>query len=223
MMDRNRHTFPGNAMPLPVLDPVQIRVLGCLLEKQMSTPEYYPMTLNALVNACNQSSNRDPVMQLDEAAVSDALESLREEGLVWFVSGSGRVQKYDHRLRERFSLAEQEVAVLCELLLRGSQTPGELRSRTARLYAFTDLAEMEAALQCLAEAEDPIVVRLPRAPGSREARCAHLLGGSVEHDGPIMTPSRASDLQVLKDEVVGLKAELAELREAFTAFRRQFE
>ena len=215
-------------MPLPTLDPMALRVLGALLEKQMSTPEYYPLTLNALLNACNQSSNRDPVMRLDESAVLEALDVLRDEQLAWEVrSAASRTTKYEHRLRERFELTEQEAAVLCELMLRGPQTPGELRSRTQRLYAFQDLSEVEAALDCLASGTDALAMKLPRQPGSREARFAQLLGGS---DDPRATqplgelrefesPAQPS----LREEVAALRAELASLRADFEAFRRQLE
>jgi len=222
-------------MPLPVLDPVSLRVLGALLEKQMSTPEYYPLTLNALVNACNQSSNRDPVMVLGEEEVLAALDNLRDEKLAWAVNAAGaRTVKYEHALREHFELSEQEAAVLCELILRGTQTPGELRSRTARLYPFTDLPEVEAALSCLMEMEAPMVARLPKQPGSREVRYAHLLGvfsdpretqpirmnavADPRETRPIHFPS--PELQELRDEVAQLKTELAAMRELIESLRK---
>jgi len=227
-------------MPLPVLDPPSLRVLGALLEKQMSTPEYYPLTLNALVNACNQSSNRDPVMALDEASVHTALDALRDEKLAWAVNAAGsRVTKYEHAIRERFDLSEQEAAVLCELILRGPQTPGELRSRTARLYGFTDLSEVDAALDCLMEGEDPLVVALPKQPGSRERRYEHLLGGQADprdtqpirvvsdprDTRPIsLTPiTRDSEVKELREDVARLRGEVAALAGALEAFRKQFE
>lgn len=206
------------------LDVCECRVLGCLVEKQLSTPEYYPLTLNALVNACNQSSNRDPVLALGEAEVRLALEGLRELDLASELSGAGaRVLKHEHRLEEALHLSVQEAAVLAELLLRGPQTPGELRSRCARMYAFADLAEVESAIQLLAEAEPPLLVRLPKAPGAREARVAHLLAGPVEGDAPA-APAAAAPGRVgqLEAEVAGLKAELAGLRAEFEAFRAQF-
>jgi len=215
-------------MSLPVLDPASLRVLGALLEKQMSTPEYYPLTLNALVNACNQSSNRDPVMKLEEEAVLEALEMLRVEQLTWEVRAAGsRATKYEHRLRERFDLTEQEAAVVCELLLRGAQTPGELRARTQRLYAFQDLAEMEAALECLTSGPEPLVMKLPRQAGAREARFAHLLGGE---DDPRATQPltglpgvEAIHPPSLRDELAALRGELAALREDFEQFRKRLE
>jgi hypothetical protein len=215
-------------MPVPSLDPTALRVLGALLEKQMSTPEYYPLTLNALVNACNQSSNRDPVMHLEEDAVLDGLEALRVEQLAWEVRSAGsRSTKYEHRLKERFDLTEQEAAVLCELMLRGPQTPGELRSRTARLYAFQDLSEVEAALDCLASGPDRLAVKLPRQPGSREARYAQLLGGSDDPratqplgEVPVLDGTAQPSL---REEVAALRAELAALRADFESFRKQLE
>jgi len=213
-------------MPLPTLDPMALRVLGALLEKQMSTPEYYPLTLSALVNACNQSSNRDPVMRLDESTVLEALELLREEQLAWEVRGAGsRTTKYEHRLRERFELTEQESAVLCELMLRGPQTPGELRSRTQRLYAFQDLSEVEAALDCLASGSEPLASKLPRQPGSREACFAQLLGGSEDPRAtqPLGELPGLEAPPSLRQEVAALRAELASLRADFEAFRRQLE
>lgn len=207
------------------LEPEECRVLGCLVEKQLSTPEYYPLTLNALVNACNQSSNRDPVLSLDEASVKTALEGLRAQDLACEVSGAGaRTLKYEHRLEETLHLSVQEAAVLAELLLRGPQTPGELRARCARMYPFPDLEELETGLQLLMEAEPPLVVRLPKAPGAREARVAHLLAGSLAFEGPspapaTLPPSRVAQLEL---EVETLKARLAGLREEFEAFRGQF-
>ena len=224
--------FLGVPMPLPVLDAMALRVLGALLEKQMSTPEYYPLTLNALVNACNQSSNRDPVMVLGEKEVLAALDALKEEKLAWAVNAAGaRAVKYEHALRERFELSEQEAAILCELMLRGAQTPGELRSRTSRLYPFTNLPEVDAALECLMELEEPLVARLPKQPGSREVRYAHLLGGLPDpretqpiapdsstdprETRPIQLPSseQLMEVQELREEVAQLRSELSALRE----------
>lgn len=203
-------------MALPTLDEVQVRVLGVLLEKQMSTPEYYPLTLNALVAGCNQSSNRDPVLRLEETTVLDALEALRAEGLVWVVQQAGsRATKYEHRLKERFDLSEQEAAVLGELLLRGPQTPGELRSRTHRMYAFPDLQEVEVALSILQEGEHRLVVKLPRAPGSREARFAQILGGAEDPRAtrPLDAAAGAApSLASLQAEVAALRAEVEDLR-----------
>ena len=215
-------------MPVPSLDPTALRVLGALLEKQMSTPEYYPLTLNALVNACNQSSNRDPVLRVEEDAVLTALDALRAEHLAWEVRGTGsRSVKYEHRLRERFDLTEQEAAILCELMLRGPQTPGELRARTQRLYAFLDLPEVEAALDCLDSGAERLAVKLPRQPGSREARYAQLLGGSDDPRATqplVVLPRIETPQQVsLRDEVESLRSELNALRAEFESFRKQLE
>jgi uncharacterized protein YceH (UPF0502 family) len=208
----------------PLLDPTEQRVLGCLVEKQMSTPDYYPLTLNALVNACNQSTNRDPVLALEEGPVQEALEGLRDRRVVWFVDAAGsRVQKYEHRIAEALGLSVQETAILAELLLRGPQTPGELRSRCTRMYAFQDLVEVEAALGVMLEAEPPLVARLPRQPGTKETRYTHLLGGAPELPAVAASapaPSRSSQLEA---EVAALKQEFLQLRDAFEAFRKQFE
>ncbi|MDX2153822.1 MAG: YceH family protein [Bryobacteraceae bacterium] len=159
------------------LDPIEIRVLAALVEKDMATPEYYPLTLNALVNACNQKSNREPVTSLAEQAVAGALERLRRRGLAFELSGPGhRVPKHGQRLTEALNLGRREAALLCELMLRGPQTPGELRSRAERLHGFSDLEEVESVLRKLAETAPPRVILLPREPGTREARWAHLLG-----------------------------------------------
>lgn len=209
----------------PPLDALEGRILGCLVEKQLSTPDYYPLTLNALLNACNQSSNRDPVLALDEQAALAGLEGLRRRGLLYEVTGAGsRALKYEHRLEEALHLSVQESALLAELLLRGPQTPGELRSRCARMYEFQDLAEVEAGLQALMEAEAPLALRLPRAPGAREARIAHLLSGVPEGDAPgapLATPP-PSRLGLLEAEVEQLQAQLAALRAEFDAFKAQF-
>jgi len=200
------------------------RVLGCLLEKHLSTPDYYPLTLNALVNACNQSTNRDPVMALDEAAVMEALQELRDCQAVWFVGAAGsRVQKYGHRLAESRGLSVQECAILAELLLRGPQTPGELRNRSTRMYPFPDLAEVEAVLELMLEAEEPLAARLPRQPGTKETRYAHLLGDPPEAAASPQAPAPPSRSAALEAEVAALKGELAQLRAEFEAFRKQFD
>lgn len=208
-------------MALPVLDSVSQRVLGSLLEKQMSTPEYYPLTLNSLLNACNQSSNRAPVMKLEEGAMEEALEVLRQEKLIWEVKSPGsRTIKYEHRVRDVFNLSEQEAALLCELLLRGPQTPGELRSRTARLYAFQDLAEVEAALDCLVNTETPLAIKLSRQPGAREARFAHCLG--VVEEIAMEAPTPEGRGPSVRDEIQALREELQALRAEFESFKAQF-
>lgn len=205
------------------LTPLECRVLGCLLEKQLSTPDVYPLSLNALLNACNQSSNRDPVLSLSEAEVQEAVASLLEKGLAehW----PGRVLKVAHTAKPTWNLSVQEAALLAELLLRGPQTSGELRTNTRRMYAFPDLAEVESCLAMLMEAEPPLVRRLPRAPGAREARVAHLLSGEPDLSGaPAETaPSaRVGRVEQLEADLASLRDELAELRSAFEAFKAQF-
>ncbi len=160
------------------LNDVEARVLGSLVEKDITTPDYYPLSLNALVNACNQKSNRDPVMNLDENAVRSALGTLQDKGLAGPAGGAdSRVPKFEHRLQEVFNFTRPELAVLCVLLLRGPQTPGELRGRTERMHGFGDLSEVQSALQRLIDREPPLVAMLPRQPGTKESRYAHLLSG----------------------------------------------
>src|ERR671916_2969867 len=161
------------------LDEVEVRVLGALVEKQLATPDYYPLTLNALVNACNQISNRDPVVSYDEQTVERAVDSLRGKNLVYVFYGSeSRVPKYTHVMTEIFRLSPPELAAICVLMLRGPQTVGEVRGRTGRLYNFADLAEVESTLERLAQREEPVVIKLPRQHGRKDARYAHLLGGT---------------------------------------------
>ena len=216
-----------------ILTPVEVRVLGSLIEKEITTPEYYPLTLNALTNACNQISNRDPVVSFDEKTVVRALESLREKQLVWMVTGVGRVPKYEHRFTEALKLAEQEAAVLCVLMLRGPQTTGEIRGRTGRLYEFKELEEVELTLQALMGASPPLVVRLPRQPGTKESRHAHLLAGQVQVEerevAPRMEPATLEVRQEnerlarLEEEIAQMRGELSELKQQFVDFKKQFE
>ncbi len=210
-------------MPDFDLSPLECRVLGCLLEKQLSTPDVYPLSMNSLLNACNQSSNREPVLALMEADVQEAVHSLITRGLAehW----PGRVLKVAHTAKPTWNLSVQEGALLAELLLRGPQTPGELRTNTRRMYAFPDLEEVEGCLAVLMESEPPLVVRLTRAPGAREARVAHLLSGEVVTSAPLgsQPPApRAGRVEQLEAEVASLREELVELRSAFEAFRAQF-
>lgn len=209
----------------PPLDALESRILGCLVEKQLSTPEYYPLTLKALVSAFNQSSNRDPVMVVDEETAVIGLEGLRRRGLLYEVNAAGsRTLKYEHRLEASLHLSVQESALLAELLLRGPQTPGELRSRCTRMYEFQDLAEVEAGLKALMEAEPPLALRLPRSPGAREARIAQLLSGPVEIDlpgAPAAAPA-PSRVALLEAEIDLLKTQLQALRAEFEAFKAQF-
>lgn len=214
----------------PVLNDIEARVLGALIEKDITTPEYYPLSLNALLNACNQKSNRHPVMSLDEDAVRDALRGLQENGLAGPVSSAdSRVPKYEHRLQEAINLPRAETALLCILLLRGPQTPGELRGRAERMYRFEELSDVHAALQRLAQREPPLVKMLPRQPGTKEARYAHLLSGEVEMAEPPPEPadvvSFADDERItrLESEIASLKVEIAEVRQQLQDFRRSFE
>jgi uncharacterized protein YceH (UPF0502 family) len=216
------------------LDPVAARVLGSLLEKDITTPEYYPLTLNALVNACNQKSNRDPVVSFDEDVVAGALERLRVEGLTGVVTGgSNRVPKHSHRFSEKLNLGRRELALMCELMLRGPQTLGELRSRGSRMYDFSDLEEVESVLRSLASREpDPLVVRLPHAPGTKEPRWAHLLSGepdipsgpSFDDEPPLAAAAPRTDrIAQLEAEVASLRSEIDDLKSLFQEFRKQFE
>jgi uncharacterized protein YceH (UPF0502 family) len=210
-----------------LLNDVEVRVLGALLEKEITTPDYYPLSLNALINACNQKSNREPVMELDENAVRDALLSLQEMHLAGSASGAdSRVTKYEHRL-ESFNFNRPQTAVLCVLLLRGPQTPGELRGRTERMYRFEDLEQVQSALHQLMEREPPLAAMLPRQPGTKEARYAHLLAGLVESSPVTAQTSRGHGdgdrVAQLEDQVRALQSEIAGLKEQFASFRKQFE
>ena len=214
------------------LNEVECRILGSLLEKEVTTPEYYPLSLNALVNACNQKSNRDPVMNLDEAVVRQTLRSLEGQSLVRSVSpADSRVTKYEHRLQEAFNFYRHETAILCLLLLRGPQTPGELRSRSERMHSFDDLGAVQSSLQHLMKREPPLVKPLPRQPGTKETRYAHLLSGDVaQADAELKVNADASERSVdgdrvrqLEEEINGLKNEVADLKQQFAEFRKQFE
>ena len=216
-----------------VLNPVETRVLGCLIEKELATPEYYPLTLNALTNACNQKSNRDPVMALEDADVVRALDNLRFQRLAHQSAEGVRVAKYCHNLDGLLRLEPQELAILAELLLRGPQTLGELRGRAERMAALPDLAAAEETLTTLAEREPPLVTRLPRQPGRKEQRYAHLLSGppeiSDEGTAAPVEPARArvmaenERITALETEVATLRDEVAELRAQLDTFRAQFE
>ena len=203
----------------PVLNDTEVRVLASLIEKESTTPEYYPLSLNALMLACNQKSNRDPVVSYDEDTVHETLESLRLKRLVRSAAGS-RVVKYEHSFLEVFNLGRRELALLCTLMLRGPQTLGELRDRSERMRSFSDLEEVEACLEGLMRL-DPhaLVKRLARQPGTKEPRYMHLLGGDAEP--PIRQPSERA--VPLEEQVESLRRELHELREEFSRFRRQFE
>lgn len=219
-----------------VLNEVEVRVLGALVEKQLTTPEYYPLTLNALTNACNQKNNRDPVVAFSEATVMQALESLRERNLAYVFYGStSRVPKYKHMLPEVFHLDEREVALVCVLMLRGAQTVGELKERAGRLTEFSSLSEVEESLSSLSQKDsEPLVIKLPRQPGQKEARYMHLLAGDVSADyltadasseNRTVEPrvSGAGKLAALEAEVESLKTEVAELRGRLEDFIKQFD
>jgi uncharacterized protein YceH (UPF0502 family) len=215
---------------MELLSDVEVRVLGALIEKDITTPDYYPLSLNALVNACNQKNNRDPVMRLDEEAVRTALESLQVRRLAGPASGAdSRVTKYEQRLQEVFNFDRRETAILCVLLLRGAQTTGELRGRAERMYRFEGLEDVHGALDRLSQREPPLVAVLPREPGTKESRYMHLFSGNT---APAETlPMRAAmsaagdddRLARLENEVAGLRQELAEMQEQLAAFRKQFE
>jgi uncharacterized protein YceH (UPF0502 family) len=201
------------------LDAAEARVLGSLLEKEIATPEYYPLSLNALVNACNQKSNREPVVSFDEDTVEAALTGLRAKQMAVRITGDGRVPKHGQRFTETLNLGRREAALMCVLMLRGPQTPGELRARTERLYAFDDLEAVESTLNRLAEME--MVTKLARQAGSREARFAHLLSGEVKI---VEEPAAASPHAPAHEErIASLERELASLRQEFEDFRRRFE
>lgn len=203
------------------LDPVEARVLGSLMEKEVATPEYYPLSLNALVNACNQKSNREPVVSYDDDTVEDALERLRSKGLALRSTGrDSRVPKHAQRFTEAYNLGRREAALMCVLLLRGPQTPGELRGRAERLYTFDDLEAVESTLNKLAEIG--FVKQLPRQPGFKEQRWAHLLSGDVEvsESAPPPVIERGPGD---RDRIAKLESDLADLRREFEDFKRRFE
>jgi uncharacterized protein len=211
-----------------VLDPIEIRVLGSLVEKQTTTPEYYPLSLNALVHACNQKSSRDPVVSYDEKTVMQALDRLRDKKLVWLFRGAdSRVPKYGHIFPEAFDLTNKEVAVMCVLMLRGPQTVGEVRGRTGPLYSFESLSDVEATLEGLIEREGQnMVMKLPRLTGMKESRYAHLLGGPIaveEIEVALRTESRTGKAQALEERVNNLQEEVAALRQELTGLKQQFE
>jgi uncharacterized protein len=217
-----------------ILNHLETRVLGSLIEKDVTTPDYYPLSLNALVNACNQKNNRDPVMNLDEETVRQALDTLQEKRLAGPTSSAdSRVTKYEHRLQEAFNFTRGETATLCVLLLRGPQTPGELRGRTERMHRFEDLTEVQSTLQRLMQRDPPLVRVLPRQPGTKEARYMHLLAGDVQDaadvaraPSPAFVPSNSGDtdrITRLENEIADLRKEVADLKQQLASFRKQFE
>jgi uncharacterized protein YceH (UPF0502 family) len=220
---------------LTPLSDIESRVLGALIEKDITTPDYYPLSLNALVNACNQKNNREPVMTLNEDQVRASLESLQQQRLAGPARGAdSRVTKYEHRLQEVFNFTRAETAIICVLLLRGPQTPGELRGRTERMFRFEELSDVLSTLQRLGQRDQPLVKQLPRQPGMKESRFAQLFSGDVEGFAPGQesggeagshelgrTPS-ADRVTQLEEEVKALKQEIAELKDQFSRFRDQF-
>jgi uncharacterized protein YceH (UPF0502 family) len=212
-----------------VLNEEEVRVLGALIEKQVATPEYYPLTMKALVAACNQRSNRHPVVSYDEQVAERAMNGLREKKLGWVIKrADSRVLKYGHIFSEVFHLGPDETAAMCVLMLRGPLTPGEIRSSAGRLYDFRDLSEVEAALRRLVENEQgPLIVVIPRQPGQKEARYAHLLAGQIDIDDIQLSPpyqaSLAAPLGSMEEEIRALRSEIQELRDEFYEFKKQFE
>jgi hypothetical protein len=213
-----------------VLNPAEARVLGALVEKDITTPDYYPLSLNALINACNQKNNREPVTNFDEETVRLALRNLSDKRLAGPAGGAdGRVTKYEHRLQEVFNFTRPETAILCVLLLRGPQTPGELRGRTERMHRFEDLDEVLSGLQQLMRREPPLAKALGRRPGTKEIRYAHLLSGDVEAwEPPAESASSSGSADAeriiqLEEQVAALRNEITELKQQMADFRKQFE
>jgi uncharacterized protein len=219
------------------LTEVEARVLGSLIEKDITTPDYYPLSLNALVNACNQKNNREPLMTLTEDDARQALATLQEKRLAGPASGAdSRVTKYEHRFQEAFNFDRRETALLCVLLLRGSQTPGELRGRADRMYHFEALEDVVATLDRLIQRDPPLVAVLPRQPGTKESRYMHLFSGPpamVDVAAPVAAPARqtspasndaeAERLAKLEHEVASLRQEISEIQRQLATFRKQFE
>jgi uncharacterized protein len=223
-------------VPLFTLSPAETRILGCLLEKERITPENYPLSLNSLIAACNQSTNRDPITAYDSKTVEAGLDGLRQKKLaVMIMSAGSRVAKFRHQLLNHFDLSPREVALLCVLLLRGAQTLGELRGRTERMQFFDSLEQVESFLAELARGESPLVRVLPARPGQKESRYVQLLSGEpmVPENGPISgtdsppaeeeSAMDTSRLEAVEKEVAELKVELQRLREELLSFRKQFE
>ncbi len=209
---------------MELLDPVEVRVLGALIEKEATTPEYYPLSLNALINACNQKSNRDPVVSYDEETVEDALGRLRDKKLALLNSGSGRVNKFSQRISETLNLGRRELAVLCTLLLRGPQTLGEIKDRSERMFPFTDLGQVEVVLEKLAEwPTGALVKKLSRQAGQKEARYGHLLSGEPVYEGRLDAPDQAvpSRFSQLEDSLAELRSEVEDLKRRFEDLERQ--
>jgi uncharacterized protein YceH (UPF0502 family) len=226
-----RETHGGSGMDI-VLDEKQSRILGCLIEKEITTPEYYPLSHNSLMNACNQRSNRNPVVSYDEATVEQGLESLQKKGLARMTHTAGsRVPKYLHTILDHFDLSRQEIAILCELMLRGPQTLGEIRSHAERMYTFQNLEEVEKILRELMEQDPPMIAKLPRETGRKERRYTHLfLDSTVAEKTPHVEPDEDGDAQLpaderilrLEEETARLRNDLEELKQTFAQFKSQF-
>jgi len=210
-----------------ILSVEEIRIISALIEKELTTPEYYPLTLNSLMLACNQKSNREPVVSYSDILVSDNIEKLRDKGLVRRVTGSDmRVPKYRQNFTEEMGFTPQETAVMCVLMLRGPQTPGEIKGRTGRMFNFENLTEVNDVLNGLASKEKPLVIKLPRQTGTKENRYAHLLSGEPVIDdsaAEVAMPAANERIEALEGEVASLKAEIIEIKEQFEQFRKQFE
>lgn len=205
-----------------LLNEVEARIVGCLIEKEATTPEYYPLTLNALINACNQKSNRFPIVDYDEKTVTQALEDLREKNIVYVFYGStSRVPKYKHILPKLLEIDLHEVAILCVLMLRGFQTIGELRERTSRIYEFESLDEVHQTLEELKKRDEPLIVELPKQPGQKEARYAHLLSGEISAEA--MAATSFTPTHSRQDQIAKLEAEIEELKTNYTTLRTEFE
>ncbi|MEJ7849353.1 MAG: YceH family protein [Pyrinomonadaceae bacterium] len=214
-----------------ILSETEVRVLGSLVEKQLTTPEYYPLTMNALTAACNQKSNRDPVVSLDDTAILGAVDSLRDKNLVYLYYGStSRTVKYKHMLPSVYELEPPAVAVLAVLCLRGAQTIGEIRERTGRLFEFSGLGEVQETLDDLVRRDEPLIIKLERQPGQKEARYAHLLAGDIDIESLNIVRERPSAggqsnerIEKLEQEVERLNGEFASLKETFEEFKKQFD
>jgi uncharacterized protein len=214
-----------------ILNAAEARVLGALIEKDITTPDYYPLSLNALINACNQKNNREPVTNFDEETVRLALRNLSDKQLAGMARGAdGRVAKYEHHLQEVYNFTRPETAILCVLLLRGPQTPGELRGRTERMHRFEHLEDVLSGLQQLMRREPPLAKALGRRPGTKEIRYAHLLSGDVEAWEPSAESAGHADdsgsaerIAQLEEQVAALRGEIAELKQQMADFRKQFE
>ena len=213
-----------------ILDDTEVRILGCLIEKELTTPEYYPLSLNSLTNACNQKSNRNPIVSFDEADVAQGLESLQEKGLARKTLTAGsRVTKYMHTILDRFDLSRQEISIICELMLRGPQTIGELRTHIERMSPLEGLEEVEKNLQALMACDPALVIKLPREAGRKECRHMHLFSGLPSHDLSAVSAEPAAPqvtvqerISRLEEETLGLRSELEELKQAFAEFKSQF-